>query len=107
MSSAPMRRDSWQAWVAVVAAIAAICLPLIRSDPPVYLLGLGPEGAIVAFVVGLTALFATEPASPAGGTGGLISTFKLASFFPRRPFFVCSYTFAHHKQQLQIINSAI
>ena len=66
-----MRRDSWQAWVAVVAAIAAITLPLIGSDPPVYLLGLGPEGAIVAFVVGLTALFATEPASPSEGVGML------------------------------------
>src|SRR5581483_3828766 len=36
-----------------------------------YLLGLGLEGAFVAFVVGLTALFATEPAQPTEGAGML------------------------------------
>jgi NitT/TauT family transport system permease protein len=66
-----MKRDAWQAWVAVVAVVAALTLPLIRSDPPVYLLGLGLEGVIVALVVGLTALFATEPAQPPQGVGML------------------------------------
>jgi NitT/TauT family transport system permease protein len=64
-----MRRDSWQAWVAVIAAVAAITLPLMRSDPPVYLLGLGFEGVIVAAVVGLSALFSTEPGAPSDGVG--------------------------------------
>src|SRR5262245_4812654 len=66
-----MRRDSWQAWVAVLAARVAAALPLILSDPPVCLLGLGLEGILVAMVVGLTALFATEPAAPTEGVGML------------------------------------
>jgi NitT/TauT family transport system permease protein len=66
-----MRRDPWQAWVAVIAVVAALGLPLIESDPPVYLLGLGLEGVLVALVVGLTALFATEPAYPTEGAGML------------------------------------
>jgi len=66
-----MKRDPWQAWVAVVAVVAALSLPIIASDPPVYLLGLGLEGVLVAFVVGVSALFATEPARPTEGAGML------------------------------------
>jgi NitT/TauT family transport system permease protein len=66
-----MKRDPWQAWVAVIAVVAALSLPLIQSDPPVYLLGLGLEGVFVAFVVGMSALFATEPARPTEGAGML------------------------------------
>ena len=68
-------------------------LPLIGSHPPVYLLGLGLEGAVVAFVVGLTALFATEPASPGRGIGmlfigslvGAVFTLLTLPRWPRSP----------------------
>jgi NitT/TauT family transport system permease protein len=82
-----MRRDAWQAWVAVIAVVAALALPLVGRDPPVYLLGTGLAGIIVAMVLGLAALFATEPAAPTDGAGilfvaSLTGAILVASLLP-------------------------
>ena len=60
------RRDSWQAWAALVALVAALTLPVAApGGGRIYLLGAGSGAILMAMLLGLAAVAAIRPQSPA------------------------------------------
>ena len=76
-----MRRESWQAPVALVAVVAALALPVVAEGTPVFILGRGVDGILIAWVVGLTALFMMRPTSPTEGVDTLFIAAHAGAFY--------------------------